>query len=71
MAYDLRKGDMIPHSRPIDLYIINVVSKGESSDSACIRANSSIFVGTAYAYLFFIFNMSIEGFNVKDIVGIE
>lgn len=69
LAYDLRQGTIICHKRPIDRYITNVVSN-TTSDASCIRINSTIFIGTAYAYLRFIFNEEIPEFNV-NIAGIE
>jgi hypothetical protein len=69
-AYDLRRGNIIIHRQPINRYIRNVVSNNNNSNAACIRVNSTIFIGTTYAYLQFIFRESIQGFSV-DIAGIE
>ena len=68
-AYELRNGSIIAFKHPIAKYISNV-AYNTNTDSSCIRVNSTIFIGTAYVYLKFIFNQAIDGFNV-NIDGIQ
>ncbi len=70
-AYDLMGGMVIAHPNNIGYYVGAVATEGENSDEACVRVNSTIFIGTAYAYLTFIFDHSIEGLNIKRIAGIQ
>lgn len=62
MAQEIRRGVVLSVGK-IGPHIQVVTDDGWRGDAACIRLNSTIFIGTAYCYLLSIFNEIIPNFN--------